>query len=168
MSTEETTADKIEKIGRIVERDGVELKVLAPGTYRLTCDINNPKADRRHTLDWTKEPTWRAGLVIRVRDENAHDALAEGLARAGHKIEPHKFLWTSMLKVGFRWTHMRLTPHDSGYQALVDSLEPIEQTDRAWLDEQGVDNHFAAWLLTDGGMSREALLKLWNKYQGEE
>jgi hypothetical protein len=42
-------------------------KPVAPGIYRLTKDITNPRPDRRMTRDWRKEPVIQAGRVFVVQ-----------------------------------------------------------------------------------------------------
>jgi uncharacterized protein (DUF2249 family) len=39
---------------------------ITPGTYRLTCDVRNPKPDRRAKYDWRMFETFKAGTRFAV------------------------------------------------------------------------------------------------------
>jgi hypothetical protein len=126
---------------------------LAPGTYRLTCDVTNPEPDRRVKGDWRKAPVIPAGKIFRMLSRG--DRSYPVLVPVGDRY------WILHdLNVGSQFCAPLVN-------AIVPNLEPIEQTHAAWFDEEQIEDRFARWLVTSGRMTREELLAIWNVYDAE-
>lgn len=59
----------------------------APGTYKLSRDVQNPHPDRRTRHDWRKAPIWKAGteFVIRTCSYGDFDATEITSGRYTHQ-----------------------------------------------------------------------------------
>jgi hypothetical protein len=131
--------------------------MMKPGTYRLTRDVVNPCADKRHKHDWRKEPVLKAGAEFLVEDERSlfpEDATSRERA------------WTSLRLVGARWSHMKLYEgaDNDVYNAIAQALEMIPETLGAQLTRLDVKRGFATWLVESGSVDRELFERLWNAY----
>ncbi len=133
--------------------------MLAPGPYRLPADLANPQADRRERYDWRKKAVFTAGTeFIVVADELDPDD-AKAIA-SGTRI-------TSVRMVGSRYTYQDV--HCYGlcaelYTALEGALQPVAESVAACLSRLEVRDHFAAWLLDSGAVTRELFERLWQAY----
>jgi len=125
--------------------------MLAPGNYKLTADLSNPRPDRRKTTDWTARPTWKAGLEFLAVDQGEE----------GRR-------YTVILLVGNRWTHQRIGPvNEEQYAALASSLVPTAESHAAMFTTLGVDDYFAKWLVESGRVDTGLFRKLWGEYLEE-
>ena len=136
--------------------------MLARGTYRLASDLANPQADRRERYDWRKKAVFTAGteFVVVAEELDADDAkILEPEARTS--------LPTSVRMVGSKYTYQDV--HCYGlcaelYAALEGALQPVGESVAACLSRLEVRDHFAAWLLDSGAVTRELFERLWQAY----
>lgn len=125
--------------------------MLKPGTYKLTRDLLNPSADRRHKRDWREFEFWREGWEFLVQDRES----------GGHP-------YTQIVLVGHRWTHQAIGPgHKEKYAALEAALVPCAESNEAMFTALGVDDHFARFLVRSGKLDEDAFRKLWAEYQDD-
>lgn len=130
--------------------------MLAPGTYRLAADLVNPKADRRQRYDWRAKAVFTAGTEFVV----VADTVGE---TAG--VDPSG--WTVIRMVGARYTYQAALssgPFAELYAALEGALQPVAESVAACLFRLEVNDHFAAWLLDSGVVTRELFERLWLLY----
>ncbi len=125
-----------------------KVDMLAPGNYKLTADLSNPRPDRRKTTDWTAVPTWKAGMEFLVVD----------IGREG-------CLCTVIKLVGNRWTYQMIGPTNEEQNAALErALAPTTESHAAMFTAMGVDDYFAKWLVESGRLDRELFRKLWGEY----
>lgn len=64
---------------------------LTEGTYRLTCDVTNPKPDRRanqhHARSWRSHVTWKQGMVFIVTPSPNSPSLLRIYLRDGFEMD---------------------------------------------------------------------------------
>jgi hypothetical protein len=99
-------------------------KKIEPGHYELSCDVKNPKPDRR-SKDWNKHERWPAGTKIYVRQTNIDNEI--------------EF-------IDSRWPLLHsISTYSEAYDAIGAALKPVEETYRRLLHRLSVQNTY--WLL---------------------
>ncbi len=126
--------------------------MLAPGTYRLAADLANPQADRRERYDWRKKAVFTAGtefIAVAITERwSDSDIIVVRVVGARH-VHQDVRSWG---------THAEL------YAALEGALQPVAESVAACLSRLEVRDHFAAWLLDSGAVTRELFERLWQAY----
>lgn len=131
--------------------------MLKPGIYKLTQDVTNPNPDRRLRRDWRGLPVWSSGQEFLVEESNSQSARESG--------ESH----TAIALVGSSPRDHAIGPgYEEQYAALESALVLCDGSDEALLAALGVQDGFAAWLLTSGKLDRDTLRALWTEYQTDE
>lgn len=138
--------------------------MLAPGTYVLTRDVDNPKPDRRHKYDWRALSTIPAGTEFLAVEWTWEIWDLEPDIQARLQLKgPH----TEIVMVGGRWSHHKVRDHGQ-YQALYAALEaalvPVQESTSAMLTRLDVQSQFGKWLLESGTIPRELFETLWARY----
>lgn len=126
--------------------------MMPAGTYRLKCDVTNPRADRRERYDWRKKPGWAAGTEFIVKNELVDDLLELPAIRL----------------VGSKYGYQTVMPGGvcaDLYKVLEAALEPVAESCDALITRLDVRDHFAQWLLRSGAVSRELFERLWSTYE---
>ncbi len=140
--------------------------MLAPGTYRLAADLANPQADRRERYDWRKKAVLTAGTEFVVVADIVDRETSERWSASGIDTST----WTVIRMVGLRskstyWQEVH--PHGvcaKLYAALEGALQPVAESVDACLSRLEVRDHFAAWLLDSGAVTRDLFERLWQAY----
>ena len=126
---------------------------LIPGTYRLTRNVENPKADRRVKEDWTHHAVWMAG----------DEFIVEQARWPRHDGDDLEFL--RIVKVGHRWRHENVSESQAEqFAALCSALEPCPVSNAAFFTMHEVKGDFVQWLVESGRVSRELIVKLCAEY----
>lgn len=130
---------------------------LKEGTYKLAHDVVNPEADRRCRGDFDKIPVWPAGTVIIVTKHT--ESLEEGKNFHYYTVKP-----TSR---EFRYS--RIHRAHGGYVALIEALEPCEETIGALFTRLDVytsnNERFLRWLLEEGHIGKTLFRLLYSEWQ---
>lgn len=122
--------------------------MLNPGTYKLTSDVTNPKADKRKKGDWTARPKFEAGEIIVVIGSRGDRAATIKCVGENH--------------------HDRFSTLDERATALEPHLQPIEETIGAMFLRLDVYSwhlpQFLRYLIESGAMTKadfEKHLETW-------
>lgn len=146
------------------------------GTYKLSRDVQNPKADRRHTRDWRKVPIWNRGsrFVVKEQRRMGDKHLAEVTVGLDHEVVAElraKDRYTVVELAGSRWpgSH-RIGPGDEEqYAALASALVPCEESLSQFMTRIDIESGFVEWLLEHKHVTRADVEKWWHSYQyGDE
>lgn len=148
---------------------------IPPGPYRLGSDVQNPRADRRHTRDWRKAPWWKKGTQFVVKEQRRGAFSREYLdslpAEVADRLRADD-RYTVIELAGDRWpTSHRIGPGDEDqYAALAAALVPNkEETLDQFMTRIDCQNGFVEWLVEHGMVQRADLERWWHRYQyGEE
>jgi hypothetical protein len=101
------------------------MKIIEPGHYKLSRDVQNPKPDRR-SKDWDKISSWPAGTLIYVRAQEY-----------GSSIEFVQSRWPTLHSIGPGCSEQ--------YEAIGAALVPVEETYKRLLHRLSVRDTY--WLL---------------------
>lgn len=125
---------------------------LLPGTYRLACDIVNPKPDRRSKHDWRDLQTIKSGTVFCVSPSNTTEGSYMTIwaqSESSHQdVYPHSELYKLLVPCLVRideepsdmlmrkgWRHQGHNVLDRLYRDGVITMAQVESALQAWLDE---------------------------------
>lgn len=112
----------------------LETMDLTPGTYTLSCDVQNPEPDRRKSYDWTARALWQKGATYVVSEEDL--PMPDGM--------PDR----KVLMVAPQNAMIYRVPLSSPKgQAIALHLLPIEEQVSDWLRRQELGLHYAPDIL---------------------
>lgn len=143
---------------------------IPPGPYRLGSDVQNPRADRRHTRDWRKAPWWKKGAQFVVKEQRRGAFSREYLdslpAEVADRLRAED-KYTVIELAGDRWpTSHRIGPgDDEQYAALAAALVPSEESLDQFMTRIDCQNGFVEWLVEKGAIQRADLERWWHRYQ---
>lgn len=111
---------------------------LTPGTYRLSREVSNPRADgrikQRRASNWESWKSWPEGMEfivdIEPRGQGAEEEIRErfGVMISG-KRDNRIYVWGGFYKVD---------RHDARFPALIDALEPVKESPSKYLARLGL------------------------------
>jgi len=144
--------------------------LLAPGSYVLSIDVGNTKADRRNTTDWRKAKVWEAGTKFYVRDTwSRHDQIrAEKLHLSFGTVDETMRRSIAVELVGDSHPSLHaLRPGDGAglYDRLAPHLEAVAESTDHLLARLGCRSVFGRWLVDHGHLSRERFEELWYRFK---
>lgn len=145
----------------------MKLEDLKAGTYRLTRDVENPGADRRHKNDWRMAPVWKAGaeFVVTQHKRDVEAAVGAALTPEQRAALEARLTYYTIVAVGNRWHHTIGPGNEDQYTALVEALEPCPESHEAMFTRLGVRSHFWRWFVESGRLTPELFEKLWLAYE---